>query len=533
MAFKSRASKSDPYFTLVLPMRCQLWQIHKLDRMFRCYNHMKNALIAREKKALVQLERTKEWKCLRAEIAASYKAIEAATSDKERLTLEKKQKKLFGRRENILRNAGFNMNAFEHAMIPMQKHYIKLTNSAVTQRLADNVWGSFHSYLYGSGKEVHFTKEEDFLCIEAKSNKSGIIFHNNFVGSVSGMDIPVVASKTDRYGYEAEALQRKISYCKISRKAYPEGWRYFLQIVLSGNPPIKIKPESGELLHPLGKGRVGNDIGPQTLATVSDTSASLVVFCEKVQDIQAELRRVNRAMDRSRRATNPKMFRENGTVVPIDELPDECVFTLRGKRRRKWIESKQYKALRLYRRVLYRQQRDHRKQAHNELANRLLSLGDEHYIETMNWQALAKRAKETKVSEKTGKYQRKKRFGKSIANKAPASFVKIYETKVKAAGGSFVEINTRDAKASQYNHKTKAYKKKHLSQRWEHMPDGTKVQRDLYSAFLIQNTNFTHNGFEQEMLEAKYPKFKEMHDAEIQRLSTTVMPSSTGVKYVA
>ena len=533
MAFKKNSTTLESVFTLTLPMRCQLWQIHRLDRMFRCYNHMKNALISKEQKALNQLERTKAWKQLRAEIASSYKAIEAAISPKERSALEKKQNDLFKRRNNMLRDAGFSKFAFETEMKPMQKHYIGITNSAVAQKLADKVWDGFETYLFGTGKEIHFTKEEDFLCIEGKSNASGIIFRNNLVVRVSGMDIPVVVNKKDRYGYESEALQRKVHYCKITRKPYPDGWKYFLQIVLSGDPPIKVKPDTGELLHPLGEGRVGNDIGPQTLATVSDSSASLVVFCEKAQDIQSELRRINRAMDRSRRATNPKMFHKDGTVVPIDELPDECICILRGKRRRKWGESKRYRTLRQLRRSLYRKQRDCRVQAHNELANRLLSLGDEHYIETMNWKALAKRAKETKVSEKTGKYQRKKRFGKSIANKAPALFVNTYEKKVLAAGGSFIRINTWDAKASQYNHETKAYKKKHLSQRWEYMPDGTKVQRDLYSAFLIQNTNSTHDGFEQELLDAKYPKFKVMYDAEIQRLSTIVMPSSAGVKCVA
>src|SRR5690606_11513404 len=116
---------------------------------------------------------------------------------------------------------------------------------------------------------------------------------------------------------------------------------------------------------------------------------------------------------------------------------------------------------------------------HCRLANVVLRTGDEFYVETMNYQALQKRAKETKISEKTGKFQRKKRYGKSIANKAPALFVSILEYKCKYLGAKFRKINTWTAKASQYNHKTNDYQKKNLHQRWNQVADFT-VQRDLY-----------------------------------------------------
>lgn len=531
MAREKKATTSKEVFVLTLPMRCQPWQIDKMDRMFQCYNNIKNALIAKKLNALKQVERTREWRELRNKIALSYKAIEDAKTEDAMLAALEAQKPLFSRRKEILAASGLYQDAFEKAMVPARRHYKGITNSLVAQKLADNVWSSFDAYLYEGGEEIHFSKIDEFLCVEGKNNATGIVYYpERKEVKILNMVFPVVLNKKDPYGYETEALTRKIHFCKVCRKAGPNGWKYFLQLVLAGKPPVKIKSETGELLYPLGKGRVGNDIGPQTLATVSDTTASLRVFCEEAQDIQNELRCINRAMDRSRRATNPKMFYADGTVVPIDKLPEECIRMVRGAKRRKWTNSKRYMQLMLYRRYLYRKQREARIQTHNELANKLLPLGDLHYIEKMNWQALAKRAKKTEVSEKTGKYKRKKRFGKSIANKAPALFVNIYSQKVIAAGGTFVFINTQDAKASQYDHQKKAYKKKHLSQRWNTMSDGSRIQRDLYSAFLIQNTNEEHNGFLQELLDAKYPKFKEMHDIEIQCLSTVSMPSSAGVK---
>lgn len=118
---------------------------------------------------------------------------------------------------------------------------------------------------------------------------------------------------------------------------------------------------------------------------------------------------------------------------------------------------------------------------------------------------------------------------KSIANKAPAAFVNILEKKVLQNGGSFQRINTWEAKASQYNHLNHQYNKKKLSQRWNIMPDGRKIQRDLYSAFLIQHTNSTLDGFLQGQCDKDYPAFVVLHDTVISALRGTKLPSSTGV----
>ncbi|WP_338754168.1 hypothetical protein [Bacillus sp. FJAT-52991] len=48
------------------------------------------------------------------------------------------------------------------------------------------------------------------------------------------------------------------------------------------------------------------------------------------------------------------------------------------------------------------------------------------------------------------------------------------------------KVNTAKVKASQYNHFDHTYTKKPLTKRWNDF-DGMKVQRDLYSAFLLMN----------------------------------------------
>ncbi len=56
-------------------------------------------------------------------------------------------------------------------------------------------------------------------------------------------------------------------------------------------------------------------------------------------------------------------------------------------------------------------------------------------------------------------------------------------------GGTFIKVKTSSFKASQYDHKADKCKKKELKERWHLFEDGTKVQRDLYSVFLLMNSD--------------------------------------------
>lgn len=521
----ARKSPSESVFVLTLPLRCESWQRNRLDTMFRVGNEIKNHLIAYEKAQYRCLTERKDWKFVQAALAEAYKAEDAAAK---KLLLEK--------RSAMLAAAGFSLYQFEKQSNKYRKHYKGVggkgywVNGHISQKIAASVWKSFESLLYGKGDEVKFSKWTEFTALVAKSNNTGIVYRNGTV-FVNKMDLPVMLDAKDAYGYQREALSRDIRYCGICRRWYSSGWKYFVQLTLDGKPPLKVHPGTGELLHPLGTGRVGHDIGTQTIASVGKDNVLLTELADKVKGIDAELRRINRAMDRSRRACNPLMFREDGTIVPKSQLPPECL-DRRGRRR--WVCSKRYLRLDGLRRELFRRQRELRIQQHNELANRLMSYGDQHFIEEMRFRGLAKRAKETKKNDK-GKFMWKKRFGKSISNKAPAAFVNILERKVVSAGGTFQKVSTFTVKASQLNHLTETYTKKNLSKRWNTMPDGTKVQRDLYSAFLIMNVDESLGKVDIPLCNETYEQFLKLHNKEVKRIESTigVPPSSMGIKHTA
>lgn len=129
----------------------------------------------------------------------------------------------------------------------------------------------------------------------------------------------------------------------------------------------------------------------------------------------------------------------------------------------------------------------------------------------MPFAGLQKRSKKTTINEKTGKYNKKKRFGKSLGNKAPAMLIEIINKKLKYEGLKILKINTIKVKDSQYNQ----YNKKELKDRWN---DDIRIQRDMYSAFLIMNVNDDLETINRGLCIKTYDNFKMLHDKEIERL---------------
>lgn len=86
------------------------------------------------------------------------------------------------------------------------------------------------------------------------------------------------------------------------------------------------------------------------------------------------------------------------------------------------------------------------------------------------------------------KYKRKKRFGHSLNNRAPAELIAILTRKAEMYGGGVYKVRTKDFKASQYDHTTGECVKHKLVDRIKQI-GGHTVQRDLYSAFLLRNSN--------------------------------------------
>ena len=419
------------------------------------------------------------------------------------LIKDKKKDKTIWKQIDLMRKE-YNLNeySFHKDVKEMQKHFKDNIDSFTAQKIATNLWKAYDKLFYGNGKDIHYKKYETLNSLEGKSNSTGIRFKNDML-LWNGLKIPVKVDYDNPYEYQA--MQNEIAYCRIVRKYVRNKYKFYLQIVFKGVAPIKIDKETGEIKHQLGSGDVGLDIGTQTIAIASNTDVKIFELSDKVQNIENQKRLIQRKLDRSKRAMNPDNFNKDGTIKK------------QGNKKVKWNKSNHYIKLQNELKELYRKQADIRKYQHEQLANYIISLGENIYVETMNYSALQKRSIKTEKNDK-GKFKKKKRFGKSLANKAPAMLLTIIDRKLKYHDRVLNKIDTYSVKASQYNHIDKQYNKKKLSERWNYFGD-TKVQRDMYSAFLIMNVENDLKGINQNKCNERFEGFLRLHDIEVQRLT--------------
>lgn len=380
---------------------------------------------------------------------------------------------------------------------PMQKHFKGNIDSFTSQKIATRCFNAFQKLMFHQSNRVYFKKHGEMNSVEGKSNKTGIKFKEDKL-IWNGLDINAIIKKNDEYAQIA--LRDKIKYCRIVRKFIRGKYKYYIQLVLEGVPPMKVNEETGEIKNSIGIGNVGLDIGTQTIAISSKYDVKLLELCPEINNIEKEKCRLQRKLDRQRRANNLNNYNDNGTVERGIKL--------------KWHKSNRYINTQNELKEIQRKQADIRKQSHNKLANYILSLGDNVLVETMNYKGLQKRSKKTTINKK-GKFNKKKRFGKSLANKAPSMFLTILDNKLKWNDTQLYKIDTFKVKASQYNHIEDKYIKKKLSERWNNFGD-FKIQRDLYSSYIIQNViGKKLDKIDRDSMIKDFDKFKEMHDKEI------------------
>lgn len=472
-------------YCVTFPLITEKYQETILNKRFEISRQLYNAVLSKAYKRYKSMIETKKYRQLKEQINNAN---------------EKEKKLLYKQLNEMYKQYRLNEYSLHEDIQEMQHHFSENIDSFTAQKIATRVWSAFEDLLFGDGEIVHFKKYGELDSLEGKSNKTGIRFKDGFL-IWNGLKIPVKIDYNNPYEYQA--LKDEICYCRIKRRFIKGKYKYYLQIVFKGVPPMKINKD-GEVKRHIGNGTVGLDIGTQTIAIVSNVDVKLLELADRVNNIEKEKRRILRYMDRSRRANNPDNFNEDGTIK---------------KGKLKWVKSNRYIKAQNKLRELYRKQADVREYQHQLLSNYILSLGNKIKVEKMNFKGLQKRSKKTEKNDK-GKFKRKKRFGKSLANKAPAKLLTILDNKLKYFGEKLIKVNTKEVKASQYNHLNCRYNKKKLSQRWNDL-NGIKVQRDLYSAFLIQHVNDDLCNINQEECKRDFERFKILHDKEIERLNNS------------
>ena len=417
-----------PSFIVELPLVTNSEQRHILNSRFEAGRQANNACLGEALKRRGQMLRSKLY---RSALTMPHKTKEEIEA---RAKAFKEARKKYGFTEYSLHDyAGKIRNSW------IGEHIDSLT----AQKIATRAYNAVNKTVVGNAGKVRFKHYGELTSLEGKNNDSGIRWKNGKV-VWNGLELKAIIDINDPV--IAHGLSCPVKFVRIVRRIIRSRVRYYVQLICEGKPYRKEKNKAV-------KGKTGLDIGPSTVAEVGNAKAGLHLFCRELDDIHAEIRVLQRRMDRQRRANNPDNYNPDGTIK---------------KGKKTWRNSKRYLETRAKFTGLNRRQAAHRKSLHGKLINNILRRGDGIYLEKVSYKAW------------------QKVFGKSINYRAPGMFVSRLKCKAEASGGSLNEFPTNNTALSQMCQCGRKEKKK-LFDRWHKYKCGVSAQRDLYSAFLARH----------------------------------------------
>lgn len=344
-------------------------------------------------------------------------------------------------------------------------------NSMISDCIGKRVWASWCSFFYGTGKSVHKSKIKDFNSFSNRFKKNGFYGMNvNVKDKTISFDVLEMVLKfihNENHEYERIALESAKTSLRtvcIKREFIRGRYKFYVSLGVEGVPFDKgVK---------IGQGVVGIDPGVSTVTSYGQTVKQMPMV--EIQRIEKEIAKVQRAMDRSRRATNPFNYYEDGRIKPKAE-------------RKPWIRSSHYNKLLYKLRELHRKLSVKRKLIQQEWANDLIREGDVFQIELTRISSMAKRS-ESREKDENGRFKNTHRFGRSIHNYAPSQGISILTNKVKARGGVVRQIEPHDMKATGTDHTSHfQYTKHNLGERRVRLSDGCVLHRDGHAALNVKH----------------------------------------------
>ena len=512
MVFVNKKRKGNTMFVVKYLLKIKHNEDLYLNKCFDCEQKVANVIVKHCVKLLNKLKYDTDYQ----DLLTQRKNV-SIKENKDKKLISQLNKELSDYRNEI----GLSLYALEKYAKVQQKKYKKYLSSQEVQVIVANVWKGVEKILFEDGNYLHFKKKGSYDCLSAKSLTNGIkvnLYNQTII--VGNLDIPFLVKDYDAYAKfalnECKKTNNdnniKLKYARMKRLHFNNGYRYYVEFVFAGIPFLK---------HQKGCGDCGIDVGVSSIASVSDDVCLLEDLAPNIEKYNQKIIKLQKQLERSKRVNNPTCYKEDGTII-------------KGSR---FVKTKNYFRVLRKLKTLYRKRKAYVEENHSKLANTIIEHCDTIYIEPMHFKALQKRAKTLKRQEKLStitnkngntkeihKFKRKKRYGKTLNNKSPSAFVTTLKQKCDFYGMEMKEINTNSFKASQYNHITNDYTKKELKQRWNtfHMDNETfLIQRDLYSAFLIKNSNVTLTQPNQEKCKQEFQHFKELHNQCIAKVKAT------------
>jgi transposase len=310
-----------------------------------------------------------------------------------------------------------------------------------TQKIATRAFQAVRQHAWGRRGRPRFKGRNHLDSVEGKTNGSGIRWRDGAVEWL-GLRLRAVVDPFDPV--IAHGLASRVKYVRLVRRRLNGRVRYWAQLICAGRPYQK--PENA-----LGEGRVGIDPGPRVFGVAGPSWGAQVDLATPLKSSRADVRRLQRQVDRQRRANNPGNYLPAGRIRP-------------GPKR--WKVSHQQRQGERKLAEAQRRASAHRRGLHGQLANAVLKLGDDVRVEKNSYRS----------------FQR--HYGRSVGLAGPAGFVSTLRRKAANAGAQARQLPV-GLRLSQVCHGCGGVEKKPLSQRVHACACGVgPVQRDVYSAWL-------------------------------------------------
>lgn len=433
-------------FILELPIKADDSQSRTIAKKFEYGRMLYNATLGSGLGRLTQMRQDPEWR----------RACEMSKG--------KERNELFRRlnRKYRLTEYDFHADIARHREGTKRKSELGINEA---QKLATQAFSAVSRYMYKQGGRPRFKSFKRGLhSLEGKTNKTGLKFRpEKMLLDWCRKSYQVMLDSDDAFILDALYADKerthfkRIKYNRIVCRNIKGVKRFYLQVVLEGTPPVK------HAYAPATE-RMAIDPGPKSFAVFCPRVQAKVQVAPGAKVNEKAIRRIQRSMDRSLRASNPKAFDEKGRIKSGVGL----------------TYSKGYQARVDKLREAHRRAAGTRKCEHGELANLLLECAGNIRIEKNSWEAF-----------------KRSHFGRSINNSAASGFIQRLKSKAERAGLTVEEVSPYRLKPSQYDPYKDEFMKKALGERWMYLGDETTViQRDIISAILIYFAdlkNQTHN----------------------------------------
>lgn len=359
-------------YSITLEVKVHPADIPEIERRMECARQIYNTCLTRCMKLWRSLKCDLKWRSLLQELQELNK--KSLLSDSELL----RQNALKVEIRAYEKNAGLSEYGLCTYALSVTRHFGCPISSSETQKTATLVWRAFNHLRFGKAKKLHFKKRTDPITVENKTDKCGLRLRGTDIlwgcSHARTLKMPLIIRKNDAYA--EETFLDRTKYVSVFFRVIRGKRRLFARITKEGTPPAK-KRTIGTSDHALGI-----DLSPSSLVAWTRDKAILEELAPECTDIEKELRRINRAIDRSRRATNPHAFNEDGTA----------------KRGAVYTVSNRCRKLYLKREELYRKQRVIRRQSHERTANRLISLSTDIRVEKSSVSSWTRKAKTRQIN---------------------------------------------------------------------------------------------------------------------------------------